>query len=189
MRSTKYVALLVATLGVLSALGSAARSADFEVSAVPSGANWVYTLTNNTTDRYVAEWYLYWLEPIGSDDDNALADANFDENTGHIAFPGGWEQAYTYTNHPGFSSIGEANNTNRIGPGGTKTGFEVHYGGALPLSFSFVGPQLPGYASIVHNNSSGGDLQEVNIAVPEPGSMLTLLAGCVGCLAALRRRR
>jgi len=176
MKSTKYTVALALVALVMCTFASAARSADYVVTPQQSGANWIYSIQNNTASRYVVEYYLYWQNDIGSAGDNALADANFDETGGYIGFPTGWEEVTSYTNHPGFGAIG---NSDRVAPGATKGGFEVHY----------IGSQLPGYAMITTVTSTGDDPQNafVNV-VPEPGSLVALFSGCVACFAAFRRR-
>ncbi|MCL5104387.1 MAG: PEP-CTERM sorting domain-containing protein [Armatimonadetes bacterium] len=169
---------LVVAIVVCAIVSSAAFAVDpFTMSATPSGPNWVYQLTNNSS-LYVVEVYLHWDSVPGSAADLAGAAANYTPTTSFISAPAGWLEVA--------GAVGISNSGAGIAPSGTLNNYTVNYTpGSTGASWFSVGTCTDSIGSNYAN--TGTTYQIAGAAVPEPGSIVALFGGLAGLGFKLRR--
>ena len=155
----------------------------FKLKAHHAGAQtWTYTLTNYSTAGEKAEGFTLDWNPIDGNDDLNQAAANFDQYTGYTAVPDGWMSSPGP--FPSFTAVNVL--VNAVAPGQSLEGVTLQYGNQqnhIPASWFRVT-----YRSGIYEQTSGV-LAIESADVPEPGGIVTLLAGLAGALGSLKLRR
>lgn len=177
----KTTVLVVVGIVVLSLIGSAAFAVSpYTLTATPSGPNWVYQLTNNSS-LYVVDLELNWDSTIGSAADLAGAAANYSPTTSFISAPSPWGEI------GGVAGIAAPVPAPGIAPGGTLNGYTVKFIGSTKPAWFSVGT-CPDAQGTVYYPPDATFL--VNYpTVPEPASLAAMLCGLAGFGFKLRRTK
>jgi hypothetical protein len=169
---TRFVVLAIVVMSIASS--SAFATSPYTMSAAPSGSNWVFTLTNNSS-LYVVDLQLHWDSVIGSTADLLGAIANYSQTTSFVSAPAGWSEIG--------GVVGIATAGSGVSPSGTLSGYTV----------KLSGPDAPGWFSVgtcsdsVGSNYAPHTVTYAISGVPEPGSIVALFAGLAGLGFRLRR--